>query len=262
MRAGPAERAARRRRGGSYRRERPNILIPRRHVENLQPGRWSSRAGPWTCVTSTSGGRGRPAPPDWTQVRPRPPRGPSGRPPRVRGRRVVCVAGGAGAAHGGGVGSRRARRSRARPYVWGMTPSQRGSGWPTTGTVTSRGEPSQVTGIPKGRFVPRQRLRPLRHGWQRLGVDGRLVCVTPRRRILHRAESPQPARGRLCGQQLPALAAGGVAAPDGRHGHEPHRVQLCTKGFRADRRVAPPDRRLPVTPDVCAHLAARQIGTG
>jgi hypothetical protein len=98
-----------------------------------------------------------------------------------RGRRVVCVAGGAGAAHGGGVGSRRARRSRARPYVWGMTSSQRGSGWPTTGTVTSRGEPSQVTGIPKGRFVPRQRLRPLRHGWQRLGVDGRLVCVASRR---------------------------------------------------------------------------------
>jgi hypothetical protein len=39
-----------------------------------------------------------------------------------RGRRVVCVAGGAGAAHGGGVGGRRARRSRARPVRVGHDP--------------------------------------------------------------------------------------------------------------------------------------------
>ena len=48
-----------------------------------------------------------------------------------------------------------------------------------------------------GRTLPAQRLRPLRHGRQRLGVDGRLLHAAPPgrgRALLLRA--PQPARAR------------------------------------------------------------------
>ena len=44
---------------------------------------------------------------------------------------------------------------------------------------TARG---RVRGHVAGRRVPAQRLRPVRHGRQRLGVDRRLLCAAPRRR--------------------------------------------------------------------------------
>src|SRR4029077_21232343 len=53
-----------------------------------------------------------------------------------------------------------------------------------------------------GRALPAERLRALRHGRQRLGVDRRLLLAEPPRRARARVlRTPEPA-GRLAGPQL------------------------------------------------------------
>ena len=103
---------------------------------------------------------------------------------------------------------------------------------------------------PVGSF-PAERLRVVRHGRQRLGVDDRLVRRAPprrRRQTLLRAEQPSRPRRRgelrpesaavphppqgdqgwlvpLRRQLLSALSPGRPSPANGRHRHEPHRLQ-------------------------------------
>ena len=87
---------------------------------------------------------------------------------------------------------------------------------------------------------PGQRLRPVRHGGQRLGVDHRLVRRHPGGRPMLRGGQLRPAtapfpgaaqghQGRLVSvrrQLLPALPARRPPTSDGRYGHEPYRISL------------------------------------
>ena len=98
---------------------------------------------------------------------------PPGRARRLRGRRRLRRRGRARRCRPRPSGSSpRAAASTARPTSGATSPSRRASGWPTTGTATSPGapDPGYGTTTPVGSF-PRQRLRPVRHGRQRLGVD-------------------------------------------------------------------------------------------
>ena len=127
-----------------------------------------------------------------------------------------------------------------------------------------------------GRLVPRQRVRPVRHGRQRLGVDRRTgtprTSAGGRQAVLRAAEParaarreelrpraatvPDPAQGdqgRLVPmrrQLLHALPAGGPAAADDRHRHEPRRHSLCHATQRAlDRAILAAERRRGSLPD-------------
>src|SRR4051794_6832238 len=125
-----------------------------------------------------------------------------------------------------------------------------------------------------GRLVSSQRLRPVRHGRQRLGADAGLVCSAPLVRLaglLHAARptrgnrggqlrprtaavsaAPQGRQGRFVpvrGQLLSALPARGATTADGRLRDEPHRVPVCGRRLtrrrphstgRASRDAAPP----------------------
>ena len=72
--------------------------------------------------------------------------------------------------------SRPAAAWTARPTPGATSRSGPVSGWPTTGTASFRICPTPATAPPQpvGSFA-RQRLRAVRHGGQRLGVDDRLV---------------------------------------------------------------------------------------
>ena len=69
----------------------------------------------------------------------------------------------------------RAAASTGAPTPGATSRSRPASGSPTTGTATSPGEPTPGYGTTRRRLLPGQRLRPPRHGRQRLGVDERLV---------------------------------------------------------------------------------------
>ena len=147
----------------------------------------AARAGRSTCGTSASGGHGRRARAGGTRRgrdrsidgRERPP----GRARRLRGRRGV---------------RRLGRASAARPRPSGSTP--RAAAWTaprTPGATSPRRRASALANYwhgdfpwragarlrhdGAGRLVPAQRLRALRHGRQRLGVDDRLVHGAPPR---------------------------------------------------------------------------------
>ena len=68
---------------------------------------------------------------------------------------------------------------RRRRTPGATSPSGRVSGWPTTGTATSRGARPRIRPHRRRSAASRQRLRALRHGRQRLGVDHRLVRRRP-----------------------------------------------------------------------------------
>ena len=166
------------------------------------------------------------------------------------------------------------RRRRCRPRPSGSTPRAAAStaprspgatsrgpaagSWPTPGTApTSRGGARGESGWHAhvaGRQLPGERLRAVRHGRQRLGVDRRLVDQPPprgrrhavlrpgepaRRRRSSRATTPPAAvpdrpqgdQGRLAPVRrhlLPALPTGRPPAADDRHRHEPRRLPLRT----------------------------------
>ena len=166
--------------------------------------------------------------------------------PTPRGRASACRRRPSGS-------SPRAAGSTAPPTSGATSRSRPASGSPTTGTATFPWRlGSRLRDDGAGRLVPAERLRPLRHGRQRLGVDDRLVHRPPsggRAAALLRPSRPRgrdprgqprpraaavpgPAQGRqgrlvpVRRQLLPALPAGGAAPADDRHGHEPRRLPL------------------------------------
>ena len=175
----------------------------------------------------------RPGGPGQHDQRPRPP---PRRPRRLRGRRGLRGVGRQVAADRGRVGVRGARRARRRALRLGRRRARRTAGrWRTRGRASSRGRTSKLDGYegtsPVGR-VPAQRLRPVRHGRERLGVDVRLFTARHPARP-RRAARREPARrpseplagersregdqGRLAplrAELLPPLPPGG--APDAR----------------------------------------------
>ena len=164
-------------------------------------------AGPSTCATSPSGGPGRPAR--------------AGVIPRARARRstgrddhpVVHVAYEDAKRYATWAG--RALPTEAQwelaarggldgaTYTWGDAPEPRGG---RARELLARRLPlaarAGLRDDHAGRLVPAQRLRALRHGRQRVGVDGGLVRAPPSRRRLLR--SAGPARRRRRGSLDPA----------------------------------------------------------
>ena len=128
-------------------------------------------------------------------------RGPRGRARgarRLRGRRGVRGLGREGAADRGGVGAGRARRARRLRLRLGR---RAGGSRRAPCELLARRLPlavaSPATAPGAGRLLPAERLRPLRHGRQRLGVDGRLVRRAPsggRRQAVLRAGRTRAAR--------------------------------------------------------------------
>ena len=127
---------------------------------------------------------------------------------RVGGRRGLCRVGGQGAANRGRVGVRRARRARGQGVHLGRRVRAQGQddGQHLAGRVpVAEPQARQVRGHVAGQVVPAQRLRPVRHGRQRLGVDDRLLHAGPSRaghprllrsvgpRVNPRVESPERA---------------------------------------------------------------------
>ena len=174
------------------------------------------------------------------------PRPPPGRPHRLRGRRGLRDLGREGAADRGGVGVRRPRRPRRRRLRLGRRalPGRQGDGELLAGRVpVAEPEGRRLRGDVSGRELPTERLRPLRHDGERLGVDVRLVRPSasgrgrepvlrpdqPARDLAGRELQPGPAgrahpapgdQGRLAplrAQLLPALPAGRASAADDRH---------------------------------------------
>ena len=240
---------------------RPGGLPGRPGRRTSCPGRSSSpaRAGRSTCATSPSGGRGRRA------RRWQPPR----RPRLVARRSRRCTRSCTSPTRTPSA-TRRGPARRCRPRPSGSSPraaastaprtpgatsrSRRGERWPTTGTASSPGAPH--AGLRHARR-PSAPPRPtayglLRHGRQRLGVDGDWYSVgPPRGRGQALLRAPQPARRLRAEQPRPGPAAvprpakvvkggsflcadsycrryrpGGAPPADDRHRHEPHRLPL------------------------------------
>ena len=164
--------------------------FPGAPAENLVPGRSCSpaRAGPvdlrhMSPVVGVDARAPAGAAPRARRPRSRGRDGAPGRARRLRGRRAYAAWAGQGAADRGRVGAGGARRPRRRGLHVGRRARAAGrDGSPTTGTATSPGGAEPGYGAHRaGRLVPRQRLRALRHGRQRLGVDARLVLGRPQR---------------------------------------------------------------------------------
>ncbi len=136
---------------------------------------------------------------------------PPGRPRRVRRRQRVRALGRQGAADRGGVGVRRAGRPGRRRLRLGrqVRTGRQADGQHLAGRVPDREpEARRIRSHVAGRFVPRQRLGPLRHDRQRVGVDDRLVRARARAarrdvRLLQRRRSGG-ARAQLRSQRVAA----------------------------------------------------------
>ena len=146
------------------------------------------------------------------------PRPPPGRPGRLRGRRGLRGLGRQGAADRGRVGVRRARRARGRRLRLGRRalPGRQADGEHVAGRVpVAEPEARRLRGHLAGRQLPAERLRPLRHDRERLGVDVRTGTrrVTPTRSRAPAAcratrASRRPTRSHLLGQPESSSRAG------------------------------------------------------
>ena len=148
----------------------------------------------------------------------------------LRRRRGVRAVGGQGAADGGGVGARRARRSRGRRVRVGRRAdagrAPHGERVAGRVSVAEHARRRLRAHVARGR-VPAQRLRPARPDRQRVGVDDGLVPAAPSRRaregVLHPAQSARRARG----VQLRSVAAGDPHPAQGAQGRlAPVRAEL------------------------------------
>ena len=113
------------------------------------------------------------------------PRPPPGRAHRLRGRRGVRELGRQGAPDRGRVGARRPRRSRRGDVRLGRRALSRRAGrWPTRWQGEFPWQNLELDGYegtsPVGQ-LPAERLRPVRHDRERLGVDDRPLRGTSRR---------------------------------------------------------------------------------
>ena len=124
------------------------------------------------------------------------PRSAPGDPRRLGGRRGVRDVGRQDPADGGRVGVRRARRARGEGLHLGrrVRPTRPDDGQHLAGRVSlAEHARRQVRGHVAGRLLPAQRLRPVRHGRQRLGVDVGLLHAEARRattRLLRAGDEP------------------------------------------------------------------------
>ncbi|CCD01845.1 protein of unknown function (plasmid) [Azospirillum baldaniorum] len=148
-------------------------------------------------------------------------------PRRVRGCRGLCPLGREDAAHGGRMGVRRAWRPGRHDLLLGRRVH---AGRPPHGQHVARAVSLAKSGVRRvrahrsGRFLPRQRLRPVRHGGQCVGVDLRLVQRPASGRrgqaLLH---SEQPTRRPAGEQPRPGPAQHPHSAQGGERGLVPVR---------------------------------------
>src|SRR5262249_12412668 len=123
-----------------------------------------------------------------------------------------------------------------------------------------------------GRAVPGERLRSLRHGRERLGVDRRrlrgiaddplTVLRAPVRERSRGAVPAQGDQGRLPpvrAELLPALSAGGPSGGVRRHVDVPHRVSLRRPLVYGDVSFAPTRRVWPATRNRCGTSAVTSV---
>ena len=175
----------------------PGSLVFRKHAGPGQPRRLPQLVGvPPGRVLEAARRPGHDA---------RRPRPPPGRPRRLRGRRGLRRLGRQGAADRGRVGVRRARRPRRRRVRLGRRarPGGKDDGEHLAGRVpVAEPEGRRLRGHLTGRKLPAQRLRPVRHGGQRLGVDVRLVRPASPRRGASTVLRPDEPAGDLAGREL------------------------------------------------------------
>ena len=137
-------------------------------------------------------------------------RPPPGRARRSRGRRGVRSVGRQGAADRGRVGARRARRPGRRDVRLGRRalPGRQGDGELLAGRVpVAEPEARRARGHLASRQLPAERVRPLRHDGQRLGVDLRLVRPTAPGRGREPVLRPEQPAGDLTRAELQPRSA-------------------------------------------------------
>ncbi len=230
---------------------RPDLLVPfsavfiapRRRVSLADPGNW------WTPVTGA----------DW-----RHPQGPGS---SVRGKPdhpVVHVAWADAAAYASWAGKQIPAEAEwelaarggldGAEFAWGdeLTPGGQWMANTWQGEFPGRHRPGRLPGHLTGRRLPRQRLRPVRHDRQRLGMDRGLVPRSrgPGARLLHAAAGPRPG-----GQHRPERSGAHPA-----QGHEgrlaPVRAELLPP-LPARRPDAAARRHLNQPPGLPLHHPAR-----
>ncbi len=182
-----------------------------------------------------------PARPRQHAKRPRPA---SGHPRGGRGRRRLRRLGGQGAADRGRVGVRRPRRPRRRDLHLGRRsrPEGQGDGQHLAGRVPLA-EPEAAAQARHLRRpqLPAQRLRPLRHGRQRLGVDQRLL-----RRAGRRA-TPAARRGTR-GSPRPRTASSPTSPARTSRAASSRAARTCAPPTTASATARPPARARRSTP--------------
>ena len=147
-------------------------------------------------------------------------RAPPGHAGRLRGRRGLRGVGGQGAPDRGGVGVRGARRPRGQGVRVGRRArAGRGDAGELLAGRVPVAEPAarRLRRHLAGRRLPGQRLRPLRHDRQRVGVDGRPLHRDPRarsrraagrRRRTRRSRAASSRAARTCARRTTACASG------------------------------------------------------